>query len=54
MNPNGRLLSGRSTVNTPVSFVAHLRDVALGAEVRERLQEQIASDQDYELPLPIE
>ena len=53
MNPNGRVLSGRSTVNTAASFVAHLGGVALDAEERERLEEQIAGDQDYELPLPV-
>ena len=52
MNPNGRVMSGRNTVNRAAEFIAHLGGAGLSEEERKRLLEHIHGDQweDKELP----
>ena len=53
MHPNGRIMSGRRTVNTAAKFVAYLCGMKLDSSEQEELVEQIAGEQDYVLPPPI-
>ena len=54
VHPNGRLMSGKTTINTAALFVAHLLGAELGIEQRAQLVEQIAgSTGAYELPDPV-
>ena len=54
MNPNGRIMSGKNTVNHASQFIAHLGGVELSEEERERLLEHIYGDEwkDHKLPPP--
>ena len=55
MNPNGRVMSGRGTVNRALEFIAHLAGAELAQEETERLLEHIhGSDwEEHELPSPV-
>lgn len=56
MNPNGRVMSGRNTVNRASEFIAHLGGVELSEEERERLLEHIYGDEweNHQLPSPVD
>ena len=53
MNPNGRIMYGKTTVNTAVRFVAYLCGMKLTEEEEAELVNQIAGDQEYTLPDPV-
>ena len=54
MNPNGRVMSGRTTINTASLFIAHLAGAPLSQEERDGLIEHIAGDDEsYRLPDPV-
>lgn len=55
VNPNGRVMSGKNTVNRACEFIAHLGGVALTEDEKERLLEHIHGDewQEKELPSPV-
>ena len=52
MNPNGRVMSGRATVNRACEFIAHLGGVELTDEEDSRLREQIYGEDWEQHPLP--
>ena len=55
MNPNGRVMSGRGTVNRALEFIAHLGGAKLTAGETETLLEHIhgAEWKDHQLPQPV-
>lgn len=55
MNPNGRVMSGKNTVNRATQFIAHLGGASLSDEEIEALLEQIHGEgwEDHELPAPV-
>jgi len=54
MNPNGRVMSGRTTVNFAAQFIAHLGGAKLSGELRDKLIDHIAGDdEEYQLPPPV-
>lgn len=54
MNPNGRVMSGKTTVNMAADFIAHLCGAPLTEEERTRLREHIwGAGTDKELPAPV-
>ena len=54
MNPNGRVMSGRTVVNMAALFIAHLAGAPLTREERESLIGHIAGgDERYDLPDPV-
>ena len=50
MNPNGRVMSGRGTVNRACEFIAHLGGAKLTDDEQGRLLEHINKDK---LPTPV-
>ncbi len=55
MNPNGRVMSGKNTVNRATQFIAHLGGAILTDEEIEALLEQIHGEdwESRELPAPV-
>lgn len=55
MNPNGRVMSGKNTVNRATQFIAHLGGASLSDEEIEALLEQIHGEdwESHELPAPV-
>ena len=54
MNPNGRVMSGKTTVNMAADFIAHLCGAELTEDERTRLREHIwGAGTDKELPAPV-
>ncbi len=55
MNPNGRVMSGRGTVNRACEFIAHLGGAKLTDEENQRLREHIhgVEWEQHELPAPV-
>ena len=55
MNPNGRVMSGRGTVNRACEFIAHLGGAKLTDDERRRLLGHIHGDDGeyHELPTPV-
>ena len=55
MHPNGRVMSGKNTVNRATQFIAHLGGASLSDEEIEVLLEQIHGEgwEDHELPTPV-
>ena len=55
MNPNGRVMSGKTTVNRSAQFIAYLCGAELSEEDQENLLEQIhgSSWDEHELPPPV-
>lgn len=55
MNPNGRVMSGKNTVNRATQFIAHLGGASLSDEEIEALLEQIHGEEweNHELPTPV-
>lgn len=55
MNPNGRVMSGRTTANRSAQFIAYLCGAELSEEEQENLLEQIhgSSWDEHELPPPV-
>ena len=54
MNPNGRVMSGKTTVNMAADFIAHLCGAELSEDERTRLREHIwGAGTDKELPAPV-
>ena len=55
MNPNGRVMSGKNTVNRAAEFIAYLGGAPLSAEETERLLEHIHGDEwkSHKLPTPV-
>lgn len=55
MNPNGRVMSGRGTVNRACEFIAHLGGAKLTDEETQRLLEHIHGDgwEQHELADPV-
>ena len=53
MNPNGRVMSGKNTVNRASEFIAHLGGVELSEEERERLLEHIYGDEWKKLRITV-
>ena len=55
MNPNGRVMSGKNTVNRATEFIAHLGGALLTEEERSRLLEHIHGEEweSQELPSPV-
>lgn len=54
MNPNGRVMSGKTTVNMAADFIAHLCGAALTEDERIRLREHIwGAGTEQELPAPV-
>lgn len=55
MNPNGRIMSGKTTTTYAAEFIAHLGGAGLNTEVREKLLEHIhgANWKSRELPEPV-
>ena len=54
MNPNGRVMSGKTTVNMAADFIAHLCGAQLTEDERTRLREHIwGAGTDKELPAPV-
>ncbi len=55
MNPNGRVMSGKGTVNRAREFIAHLGGVTLNLKEVDVLREHIhgADWQDHKLPPPV-
>jgi DNA sulfur modification protein DndB len=56
MNPNGRIMSGKSTVNRASQFIAHLGGMELSEEERVGLLDHIYGDEskNNELPSPVD
>ena len=56
MNPNGRIMSGKSTVNRASQFIAHLGGMELSEEERVGLLDHIYGNEskNYELPSPVD
>ena len=52
MNPNGRVMAGRGTVNRACEFIAHLGGAELTEEEDQRLREHIHGDEWEQHPLP--
>lgn len=55
MNPNGRVMSGRTTANRSAQFIAYLCGAELSEDEQENLLEQIhgSSWDEHELPPPV-
>ena len=55
MHPNGRVMSGKNTVNRATQFIAHLGGASLTEEETEALLEQIHGEgwESHELPAPV-
>ena len=55
MNPNGRVMSGKNTVNRATQFIGHLGGASLTDEETEALLEQIHGEdwESHELPAPV-
>ncbi len=55
MNPNGRVMSGKNTVNRATEFIAHLGGAPLTEEEQKRLLEHIHGEEweSHELPSPV-
>ena len=55
MNPNGRVMSGRTTVNRAAEFIAHLGGAQLTGEESKTLLKHIYGDdwEQHELPQPV-
>lgn len=54
MNPNGRVMSGKTTVNMAADFIAHLCGAPLSEDERTRLREHIwGAGTDKDLPAPV-
>ncbi len=53
MNPNGRIMSGRTVVGTAALFIAHLCGAPLTGEEKKALIDQISGGERYELPVPV-
>lgn len=54
MNPNGRVMSGRTTVNTATLFTARLCGAALSEDEESGLRSKIAGDDpSYKFPKPV-
>ncbi len=56
MNPNGRVMSGKATVNLAAGFIAHLGGAELSDDERAQLLERIhgADWQSHKLPEPVQ
>ena len=52
-NPNGRVMSGRTTVTKASKFIAHLLGAAFDEETKRDLSEKIYGDPDHALPEPV-
>ena len=55
MNPNGRVMSGKNTVNRATQFIAHLGGASLTDEETEALLDHIYGEdwESHELPAPV-
>lgn len=53
MNPNGRIMSGKTAVNRTAEYISHLAGVKLTDEEKRVLIEQIAGEEEYTLPAPL-
>lgn len=55
MNPNGRVMSGKNTVNRATQFIAHLGGASLSDEEIEALLDHIYGEdwESHELPAPV-
>ena len=56
MNPNGRVMSGRSTINRASEFIAHLGGAELSEDEHRRLLEHIYGSEweNHQLPPPVD